>query len=74
VNATYDRARDIDEKAAAWLAAGTSVVWIIDPPTRTIRVARADGSSAALTIDDDVEEPSLLPGFRAAAADVFDLP
>ena len=41
-----DRPHDVLAKVADWRAAGTALVWVIDPTRRVARVYRADGSEA----------------------------
>ena len=51
-----DTAREVDEKVADWIAAGTRLVWCIDPRKRTARVHRHDGTVA------DIASPGILAG------------
>jgi Uma2 family endonuclease len=68
-----DVRREAEDKIAAWLEAGVRVTWLVDPPSRTIVVQRADGPAETLGMGDTLTEPDLLPGFSAAVADVFEL-
>ena len=63
--------RDTDAKRGEYFAAGTAVVWDVDPVAETITAHRA-GRPPAVSARGDVAdaEPSL-PGFRLSVADVF---
>src|SRR5207249_2074376 len=43
-----DRPAEVLAKVADWLAAGTRIVWVIDPQRRDARVYRQDGSLTVL--------------------------
>jgi Uma2 family endonuclease len=50
-------------KVADWLSAGTSLVWVIDPERRLVRVYRHDGTEALVSATDALSGDDLLPGF-----------
>lgn len=59
----------IEEKTLGWLQAGTRVVVIIDPRTKSARIHRLGGATpvvSVLAIDD------VVPGWRLPLADIFD--
>jgi len=60
----------VNEKALAWLEAGTRLVIVADPPTRTITLYRT-GSTATLQGDDIVDPGDVVPGWAPRAADLF---
>lgn len=67
--------REYAEKRADYFAAGTVVVWDVDPRERTIRSYRADAPDAPAVFRDGDEanaEPTL-PGWRVAVRDLFPL-
>jgi Uma2 family endonuclease len=66
-----DRPGEVLEKVANWLAAGTRIVWVIDPERREARVYRQDGSLAILGNDDALEGEDVLPGFSCRLGDVL---
>jgi Uma2 family endonuclease len=68
-----DSYEEVDQKVADWLAAGTSVVWLVNPRRKTIAVHRSGGQTTRLAVDDILEAPDLLPGFRLPVADVFSI-
>jgi Uma2 family endonuclease len=62
---------DVEEKVIEFLDAGTLLIWIVDPPTQSVRVVRRDGSSALLRRDDMLDGENVLPGFHCRVADLF---
>ncbi len=60
-----------EQKVAAWLTAGTALVWVVDPKAQEIRVHRLDGSVSVLSSNDVIDGEQLLPGFRLPVSDVF---
>lgn len=68
-NDTYSH---LEEKVAEYLGAGVRLVWVIDPPTKTVRVHRADGSTATLHSGDELSGEEVIVGFRCRVADLFD--
>jgi Uma2 family endonuclease len=66
-----DRPAEVLAKVADWLAAGTKIVWVIDPDRREARVYRQDGSLAVLASDDALDGEDVLPGFTCLLKDVL---
>ena len=66
-----DRAAEVLAKIADWLAAGTRIVWVIDPDRQEARVYRQDGSLAVLGSDDSLDGEDVLPGFTCCLKDVL---
>jgi Uma2 family endonuclease len=66
---------EMERKLADWLAAGTKVVWIIDPATRTAVVQWSDDASvigkSLLSADDALTAQSILPGLAVRVAAVI---
>lgn len=65
---------DVEGKVDEYLRAGVSLVWVIDPLTRTVRVHRADGRLTDLRADDALDGEDVLPGFRCLVRDLFRAP
>jgi Uma2 family endonuclease len=59
----------IDEKTLAWLRAGTKVVIVVDPRTKTARVHRAGSASNA---EDVIEIKDVIAGWRLPLAELFE--
>ena len=66
-----DRARDVEDRVADYLTAGTRCVWLVDPRRREIIVRRAAGADAILRVDDELDGSDAVPGFRCGVAEVF---
>lgn len=66
-----DRWSDVEEKIAEYLAAGVTVVWILDPSRNEVRVHRADRALEILGADALLTEPTLLPSLRVPLRDLF---
>ena len=67
----HDLYSDVENKVDEYLEAGVSLVWVIDPPTRSVRVHRADGTLADLQEEDELDGENVLPGFRCLLRDLF---
>lgn len=59
----HDRPGEVLVQVAAWLDAGTALVWTIDPERREARVYCADGTQATVEAGGVLEGESVLPGF-----------
>jgi Uma2 family endonuclease len=66
-----DRPAEVLAKVADWLAAGTRIVWVIDPQRRDARVYGQDGSLTVLGSDDSLEGEDVLPGFACSLKDIL---
>jgi Uma2 family endonuclease len=64
----------VDAKAREWLSAGVALVWVVNPPTRSVTVFRADGSSVILKEQDELSGENVIPGFRCPVRELFLLP
>jgi Uma2 family endonuclease len=58
-----DRPREVVEKVQDWLAAGTRMVLVVDPPRRTVAVHRPDAPPVVLTEADTLEGGDVVPGW-----------
>lgn len=72
VNSPTDRASDVLEKVDEWLTGGATSVWVVDPPTRSVVVYRADRQIVRYRDTDELCDEPTLPGFSVKLADVFD--
>jgi len=66
-----DRMGEVDEKIRAWLAAGTKLVWIVDPKLRTVTVYRSSTDVVVKTAADTLDGGDVVAGFSAPVADIF---
>jgi Uma2 family endonuclease len=68
-----DTVREVEEKVAEWLAAGTLMVWIISPRLRTVTSYRSLTEIVTFTEKDTLEADDVLPGFRIDVRELFEL-
>ena len=73
VRSPSQSARGMDTKAAAYLAAGTRLVWIVDPDSRTVTVYRPNRAPDELALEGYLDGYNVLPGFRVTVAAIFDV-
>ncbi len=66
-----DTAREIREKVADYLNAGTQLVWVVYPEVRLIDVYQPDHTIRTLNNDDVLDGGGVLPGFSVAVKSVF---
>ena len=66
-----DRAGELLAKVQDWLAAGCRAVWVVDPTSQTISVYRGSHETTLLTVDDELTDDEILPGFRLPVIEVF---
>ena len=66
-----DRNREVLDKVEDWQRAGTRLVWVIYPSTRSATVYRTLGDSEQLSGDDILDGGDVLPGFACNLADLF---
>jgi Uma2 family endonuclease len=63
---------EVEEKVAEYRRAGVRLVWVVHPPTRTVRVHRLDGTVTDLTEADELSGEDVIPGFHCAVRDLFE--
>jgi len=66
-----DSPAELLAKVADWLAAGTRVVWLVDPMREEVRVHRADGSLSILRATEALGGGDVLPGFSCSVGQIF---
>ncbi len=59
-------------KVAEYFNSGVKVVWMLDPPTLTLRVYDAPERFRQLTRDDTLDGGGVLPGFSVRVGELFD--
>jgi Uma2 family endonuclease len=67
-----DRRADVEEKIRVYLAAGTSVVFVVDPKLRVVRIRDAHGER--VVSEGGLLEHAALPGFSLRAHQLFSIP
>jgi Uma2 family endonuclease len=68
VTSPSDRYSEIEEKTLDWLRSGVTAVVVVEPRTKTARIHRA---GEATIVNDAIEIPDVLPGWRLPLADLF---
>ena len=63
--------REMEQKLRDYFAAGTSLVWYLDPRDRTVRVFTAVDRMTPLDESGILDGGDVLPGFRLAVRDWF---
>ena len=71
VRSPDDQPRDIEEKVRVYVAAGTRVVFVIDPQKKNATIVDPIGSK---TITDGLLEHPALPGFHLELKTLFEMP
>ena len=67
--------REIERKRRNYFAGGTRLVWVFDPPTRTVAVYMPDTAiPVVLTDAGTLDGADVLPGFTLAVAAAYDVP
>ncbi len=66
-----DAPAEVLAKVADWLAAGTQLVWLVDPQRSEVRVYRLDGSLSVLRENDSLDGEDVLPGFACPLRHIF---
>jgi Uma2 family endonuclease len=67
-----DRAGPVLAKVAAWITAGSRLVWIVDPSRRHVREYDRDGAVSLYSDRDELRGGDVLPGFVLAVNTLFD--
>ena len=67
-----DSPRQVYDKTHMWLNHGVSLVWVVDPETRTIDVYQSGTATVSLTEEDSLDGGQVIPGFTMPVADVFE--
>jgi len=66
-----ETASDLEEKLADYRAAGTPLVWVVDPAKRRMTVISADAPMRWLREGDTLDGGSIVPGFSCPVAELF---
>ena len=60
------------KKAVAYLEAGTRLVWVLEPVTKTVTVYRSERDIETLTRDDTLTGEDVVPGFSCQVSQLFE--
>ena len=73
VLAPSDRPGAVQAKVGEYLAAGTRIVWIVDPASERVNMFHTLLASRTLTRDQKLDGEDVLPGFRVTVAEIFEI-
>jgi Uma2 family endonuclease len=62
---------ELEERVADFLAAGSRLVWIVDPHRRSVEVHRPGEERRRLGVMDELGANDVLPGFRVPVCELF---
>jgi Uma2 family endonuclease len=66
-----DTSGKVDEKIEAWLAAGCTSLWIVDPRLETVTIYHSLTDVTIKAAGDVIENEPLLPGFSCKVDELF---
>jgi Uma2 family endonuclease len=67
----WDKNYEVDEKVEDFLAAGTMLIWVVNPRRRRVTVYRPGVPEQILTEADTLDGLDVVPGFRCPVKDIF---
>jgi Uma2 family endonuclease len=67
-----DSFADVEEKALAWLSAGTRLVLLAEPQTETLHAYRAADQIVLLQQPAELDAGDVVPGWKVAVREVFE--
>jgi Uma2 family endonuclease len=67
-----DKLYQVEEKAFAYLEAGTQLVWVIKPRSKTVTVYRSEIDITVLTRNDTLNGEEVVKGFSCQVAELFE--
>ena len=67
-----DKQYDVTEKILAYLAAGTRLVWVIEPVMKTVMVYRSETDITLLNYEDTLTGEDVVVGFSCPVAELFE--
>ena len=66
-----DRRGEVDEKIEAWLTAGTTAVWVVDPKLKTVTQYEAANQVSVCAAGEMLVGGTVVPGFACAVDELF---
>ena len=66
-----DTMAEIEEKIADYFAAGTRLVWVVNPKARTVTVNRPDARPYVLARHERLDGEEIVPGFNCQVGEIF---
>ena len=71
VASPWDRPADVRIKLGEYFSAGTRLVWLVEPETRTVRIYRSAQDVRVVGTDGHLDGGDVLPGFRCSVQRLF---
>lgn len=62
---------EIERKIGEYFVAGTRLIWVVDPASRTVRVLTSINNRRLLSESETLDGGEVLPGFTLPIADIF---
>lgn len=67
-----EAAWELEEKLDDYRAAGTPLIWVIDPKRRTVMVVSGDAPTRWIRADETLDGGDVVPGFRCRVSELFE--
>lgn len=68
---TVDRYESFEVAVSDWRSAGTRLIWIISPKTKSVWIRRADGTCAEVGESGELSGEDVIPGFTCKVGELF---
>lgn len=72
VASRYDKVAELQKKIHEYLTAGTRLVWLVDPRSKTVTAYHPPGEARVFVGDQEVTGEDLIPGFSFRPSALFD--
>jgi Uma2 family endonuclease len=66
-----DTVTEVEAKAEDWINAGTRLLWVVSPRSRTVTVYQSLAKISVLTENDILDGLTIVPGFACRVTDLF---
>jgi Uma2 family endonuclease len=67
----HDTYYEVETKVREYLRAGVRLVWVLNPPTRSVRIHRLNGTQEVLEAGDTLSGEEVVAGFSLEVAILF---
>jgi len=71
VLSSSDTAIEVEEKVSDWLGAGSRLVWVVNPQSKTVTVYRPGPQVRIVHKDEVLTGEDVVPGFEIRVGDIF---
>jgi Uma2 family endonuclease len=66
-----ETAYELDDKLADYQSVSVSLIWVINPKARTVRIHRRDGTVSYLHEGEELSGEDIIPGFRCPVREIL---